>query len=90
MDTLIIGIYGKHYQYYTQQIIPAKGKRLQTVTLILGILAKISTISVWTNKILKGLLSIVCTTHLLEKISYFFLFLYFQLQELSFRFSSLT
>jgi hypothetical protein len=41
MDTIIIGIYGKHYQCFTKKKITAKEKRTKRVTLIPGILAKI-------------------------------------------------
>ena len=41
MDAIIIGIYGKHYQYFTKKKITAKEKSTKRVTLMPVILAKI-------------------------------------------------
>jgi hypothetical protein len=41
MDAIIIGIYGKHYQYFTNKKITAKEKSTKRVTLIPVILVKI-------------------------------------------------
>jgi hypothetical protein len=51
MNTIIIGFYGKHHQYFTQKKITAKEKSTKRVTFILGILAKIWTIIGWSNTV---------------------------------------
>jgi hypothetical protein len=43
MDSLIIGIYGKHHQYFTQNEITAKEKSTKLVILVPGFMAKIWT-----------------------------------------------
>ena len=43
MDTIIIGIDWKHYQYFTEHIITAKEKSTKRAILIPGIWAKIRT-----------------------------------------------
>jgi hypothetical protein len=51
MDTIIIGIDWKHYQYFTQHIITAKEKSTKRAILIPGIWAKIRTMIGCSNKV---------------------------------------
>jgi hypothetical protein len=53
MDTIIIGIDWKHYQYFTEHIITVKEKSTKRAILIPGIWAKIRTMIGCSNNELK-------------------------------------